>query len=119
MSPGTSPQRKAPASPDEVFAAWDKDNSRSHTITEFRAGMDQLKQSSMVARLGGLFRSADANHNSRLEAGEYATLPLIKRAGKDAPPLSTFDINKDGALDNQEYLRMVEALIRTAETQGG
>jgi Ca2+-binding EF-hand superfamily protein len=119
MSPGTSPQRKAPASPDEVFAAWDKDNSRSLSITEFRAGMEQLKQSSMVARLGGLFRTVDANRNSKLEASEYANLPLIKRAGKDAPPLSTFDINKDGALDNQEYLRMVEALIRTAETQGG
>jgi hypothetical protein len=33
--------------------------------------------------------------------------------------LSAFDSNKDGALDNKEYMLMIGQLVRAAETQGG
>ena len=56
---------------------------------------------------------------SSLEPAEYANLPLIKRAGAAAPPMSTFDTNKSNSLDHQEYLRMIEALVRVADQQGG
>ena len=106
-------------SPDELFASWDKDRNKSLSLEEFRAGIEQGRQASLVARLGALFRTADVNHNGKLEAPEYASLPLIKRAGAEAPTLSAFDANKDGALDSKEYMQMIGQLVRTAETQGG
>ena len=68
---------------------------------------------------GGMFKVADANHDGKLSSAEYANLPLIKRGGPGAPPLSAFDTSKDGALDEKEYLRTIEALVRAAESQGG
>jgi hypothetical protein len=119
--PGARPAAEARGgpSPEELFAAWDRDHNKSLSLDEFRAGVEQGRQASVMARLGALFRSSDANRNGKLEAAEYASLPLIKRAGADAPPLSLFDGNKDGALDNKEYMQMIGQLVKTAEAQGG
>lgn len=120
---GSGPRAASPSggTPDAetIFSSWDRDRNRSLSLEEFKAGWQRAREAQVVARLVGLFRSVDANHNGLLEPAEYANLPLIKRAGAAAPPMSTFDTNKSNSLDNQEYLRMVEALVRTAEAQGG
>jgi hypothetical protein len=120
--PGAAPSGNASRSgpnSDEVFSAWDKDHNRVLSPDEFRAGWDQVRQAAVVSRLAGMFKVADANHDGKLSSAEYANLPLIKRGGPGAPPLSAFDTSKDGALDEKEYLRMIEALVRAAESQGG
>ncbi len=102
-----------------LFNAWDKDHSGSLTMTEFKQGWQDQRRAALVARLGELFRTADANHDKMLQPAEYSNLPLMKRAGADAPPMSTFDSNHNNSLDYQEYMRMVEGLVSQAEAQGG
>ena len=114
---GATPSAGAPDA-ETIFSSWDKDKNRSLSLDEFKAGWQRARESQLVARLANLFRSVDANHNGLLEPAEYASLPLIKRAGSAAPPMSTFDTNNSGSLDHQEYLRMVEALVRMADQQG-
>lgn len=121
--PAASPRPAAStaSAPDAetIFASWDKDKNHSLSLEEFKEGWQRAREAQVVARLVALFRSVDANHDGLLQPAEYANLPLIKRAGASAPPMSTFDTNNSNSLDHQEYLRMVEALVRTAEAQGG
>ena len=77
---------------------------------EFRAGWERAQQALQAeARLRQHFSTVDANKSGALEPAEYATLELVKKAGKDAP-MSRFDANKDGKLQFGEYLRLVQAL---------
>jgi hypothetical protein len=129
INPGASFQGSTPragqtgadAVPDAatIFGSWDTDKNHSLSLDEFKLGWQRAREGQVVARMAGLFRAVDANHDGLLQPAEYANLPLIKRAGSAAPPLSTFDTNKSNSLDKQEYLRMVEALVQMAESQGG
>lgn len=101
-----------PAAPEEIFAAWDKDKNRQLSLAEFKAGVEGARMAEVMARLEQQFLKADVNGSKKLEAGEYAQLPAIKRAGVSAPPFATFDTNKDGGLGPQEFVEMVQFFMR-------
>jgi Ca2+-binding EF-hand superfamily protein len=104
--------RPTAASPEQLFADWDKDSNKQLSFQEFKDGLEEARLTETIARLETQFRSADANRSGALEASEYADLPVIKRAGGGAPPLSAFDANKNMSLDFREYLVMVQAMIK-------
>jgi hypothetical protein len=118
-TPPPGAETRSGPSPEQLFASWDKDRNKSLSLDEFRAGVEMGRQASVITRLGALFRASDVNRNGKLEAAEYASLPLIKRGGANAPTLAVFDANKDGALDNKEYMAMIELLVKSADAQGG
>lgn len=100
------------ASPEQIFAEWDTDKNKQLSLAEFKAGVEKARMQEVMARLEQQFRKADANNNKKLEPAEYAQLPAIKRGGASAPPFATFDKNKDGGLDPQEFLDMVQDFMR-------
>ena len=56
----------------------------------------------------------DADKSGKLEAGEYASLALVKRLGASAPAMGAFDANKDGGLQFPEYLDFIKNASRPA-----
>ena len=109
------PAQGAPAeapSPEQIFGEWDTDKNKQLSLAEFKAGVEKARMAELIARLEQQFRKADTSGNKKLEAAEYAQLPVIKRGGPQAPPLATFDANKDQGIDFQEYLAMVQAFLR-------
>ena len=104
-------QPRAAADPAaEAFKAWDKEQNCQLLREGFRAGWERAQQALQTeARRRQHFSTVDANKGGALEPAEYATLELVKKAGKDAP-MSRFDANKDGKLQFGEYLRLVQAL---------
>ena len=103
------------AAADAMFAAWDKDGNGSVSKEEFRAGYADTRNAMATQRLRVEFQRHDADKSGKLEAGEYAKLALVQRAGKQAPMLSAFDRDKNQGLDFAEYLDFV----RTAAQTGG
>lgn len=109
-SPAAAPQ-ELPA--DAMFRAWDSNKDGSLSKEEFRAGWAGLRQRAAAdaeARLRLQFDRADANDDQGIDANEYKSLLLVRRAGATAPPLSRFDADKDGKLQFPEYLVMVQEL---------
>ena len=100
------------AGADAAFAAWDKDKNGSLSKDEFRAGYDAAIESLAVQRLRVEFQRHDTNHDNRLDAGEYANLALVQRAGKSAPMLSAFDKDKNQSLDFAEYVEFVRVTAK-------
>jgi EF hand len=100
------------ASPDQLFALWDVDKNRSLSITEFKNGWESAREQNIMGRLELQFRAGDKNKSGAIEAAEFANLPLIKRGGPGAPPMSAFDANKDQKLDFKEYLELVSAVLK-------
>lgn len=108
-----TPSLPAPAAPqvDAAFAGWDLDRNGSLSLQEFRNGWLGLRRTrELEMRLHAQFRSVDSNHNEAIDASEYASLLLVKRAGKAAPALSTFDANHDQRLEFGEYLQLVRRM---------
>jgi Ca2+-binding EF-hand superfamily protein len=94
--------------PDATFAAWDKDGNGTLTQDEFRAGWMATRDDLALRRLRTEFARHDADKSGKLEAGEYAQLALVQRAGKSAPTMTAFDKNKDGGLQFAEYIDFVK-----------
>jgi hypothetical protein len=104
MPPRTTPQI------DTTFAAWDSNHNGSLSLDEFRAGATGIRTSMVDRRLHAQFATVDADRNGALDASEYAKLVLVKRMGASAPPLSTFDANRDQRLNFAEYTDLVRRL---------
>ena len=97
-----------------VFTAWDTDKNKSLSLEEFRAGTDRMAQVATVQRLKGNFDRIDRNHDGALDAGEYATLPVVKQGGAKAPALAKTDADKNGRVEFKEYLAMVASLAKSS-----
>ena len=67
------------ASPEEIFAEWDTDKSKQLSVAEFKAGVEKARMQEVLARLEQQFLKADTNKSKKIEPGEYAQLPAIKR----------------------------------------
>jgi hypothetical protein len=106
--------QQGPAGPDAMFAAWDKNHDGMISKDEFRAGYMAARDTMAVQRLHIEFQRRDDNHDGKLQANEYAQMMLVQRAGKNAPPMSAFDADKNQSLDFEEYL---EALKNMAKPQ--
>ena len=100
------------ATPDQLFIAWDKDKNKTLTLEEFKNGWESAREQNIMGRLEYQFRAADKDKSGLIEAAEFANLPLIKRAGSGAPPMSAFDSNKDQKIDFKEYLDLVPAMLK-------
>lgn len=101
---------QSPPQADATFAAWDTDRNNALSQQEFRAGWARMQQTMMANGLRAQFNGVDANRNGAIDANEYGNLFLVKRAGAAAPPLATFDANKDQRLQFEEYTRLVQRL---------
>ena len=82
------------------------------TLDEFKNGWESAREQNILGRLETQFRAADKDKSGLIEAVEFANLPLIKRAGSGAPPMSAFDANRDQKLDFKEYLDLVPAMLK-------
>jgi hypothetical protein len=89
----------APTPADAAFAALDANHDGALSPAEFRAGHAALQRALEVqARLRQQFAVVDADRSGAIEAGEYARMELVRRAGAAAPSLSTFDADRNAAL---------------------
>lgn len=109
---GPSPGDGQAATADQLFTTWDKDKNRMLSLDEFKNGWESAREQNIIGRLEAQFRAADKDKSGVIEASEFASLPLIKRAGSGAPPMSAFDANKDQKLDFKEYLDLVPAMLK-------
>lgn len=120
-----APQGVMPAEPpaDVLFRTWDANKDGVLSKEEFRAGWASVRQRAATnaqARLRTQFDRADANKDQAIDEKEYQGLVLVRRAGANARPLSRYDANKDGKLQFEEYLVMVQDMApRTAAPAGG
>lgn len=98
-----------------LFDALDSNRDQTLTRREFQSGYAGLQRlMAMQARLREQFDALDADRSRAIEAREYPGLELIRRQGKEAPPLADFDANHDRALDFAEYLALVRRLAPAA-----
>ena len=119
----TTPALRAepiPPQVDATFKAWDADGNGALSIGEFRTGYAGLRQAGEnQARLRQQFSTIDGDKNGAIDATEYGNLLLIKNAGAAAPPLSTFDANKNQRLELGEYMALVRRMAaRQTATPG-
>src|SRR6476620_2452972 len=110
-SQAAQPMQATQAGPEELFAHWDKDNNKTLSLEEFKAGIREMQNAAALRALHDNFVAHDTNKNNALDAAEYANLEFIKRSGANAPPLSAFDADKNQSLDFKEYVGMVTALV--------
>ena len=104
-----------------MFKAWDANGDKQLSFAEFRGGWQRMQAAAGIqAALGRQFSALDADHDHAIGAGEYASLSLIRGAGKAAPPLARFDADGNGKLEFAEYVKLVETLApRQARKDGG
>lgn len=112
-----APERPAgqqvPAKPpaDAIFNALDTSKDGTLSRQEFQAGYPGLARVIVLElRLREQFVALDGDRSGTIEAGEYANLELVRRAGKSAPVLTGFDANKNRKLEFAEYVAAVRQL---------
>lgn len=114
--PNANANAPAKPTPEGLFKDWDKDNSKSLSLDEFRNGWAQVSQQiqarQVVAKLHQNFTAMDKNKSGAIEQDEFVNLELIKKAGSKAPMLSAFDADKNGKLEFKEYVSLVETMMR-------
>ncbi|GHC03517.1 EF-hand domain-containing protein [Thermomonas carbonis] len=111
--PAQARQAQDPAA--EAFKAWDKDGNGNLSLVEFRMGWQQVQRvTETQARLRQQFATVDANKNNAIDPAEYGSLMLVRQAGKNAPQMSVFDLDRDGKLAFGEYVKLVQTLAPDA-----
>jgi len=96
---------------DATFRLWDKDRNGALSLQEFRTGWATLRrEGARASRQRAQFDKVDASNNGAIDASEYPNLLLVKRVGASAPPLATFDANRNGRLEFVEYQDLVRRL---------
>lgn len=112
-SPATTPivAEQVPARVSATFTAWDVNKDKVLSEQEFEAGWRNLqREAALEVALRRQFNLVDADKSGAIDASEYKSLLLIKRAGKAAPPLSSFDVNRNQRLEFAEYLGLVHRM---------
>lgn len=104
-----------PARVDATFRAWDADRNGVLSLEEFRQGYAKVATGVRQARLRAQFEAVDANDDGGIDAGEYAAMALVRRAGAAAPALAASDTNKNGRLEFAEYRALVRRLATQAQ----
>jgi len=107
-------QPPAPAGTDAVVNAWDKDGNGMLSKEEFRNGWAATRSALAEQRLRAEFARHDTNKSGKLEVAEYGNLVLVKRAGAKAPAMTTFDRNRNGGLEFEEYIDFIATAARQA-----
>ena len=107
-------QPPPPGGTDAVFTAWDKDGNGMLSKEEFRNGWAATRSALAEQRLRAEFARHDTNKSGKLEVAEYGNLVLVKRAGAKAPAMTTFDRNRNGGLEFDEYIDFISAAARQA-----
>ena len=105
---------------ESIFTRWDTDHSGLLSRDEFAKGWAEqaktARRAAMEAVQEGLreqFQAIDAKDDDTIDASEYPGLMLVRRAGSEAPALATFDANRDGRLQFDEYLQLVRRMAAT------
>jgi Ca2+-binding EF-hand superfamily protein len=111
-APTATTQPQQTAASDAMFARWDKDANKVLSLDEFKAGWQGVQAAMALRKLHDNFVSMDANRNGSLDATEYATLELIRKAGGSAPSMLAFDADKNRALDFREYVALVQSMLK-------
>lgn len=110
-TPTPAATQQVPPEIDAAFKDWDVDRNGSLSLQEFRNGWLMLRRAeAMQARLREQFQKIDVNKNGAIDANEYGNLVLVKQAGTSAPPLASFDANKNQRLEFGEYVELVRRM---------
>lgn len=100
---------------DQMFKAIDKDKNGSISFEEFKAAVvAERRQMLIIEQLQGNFRAADTNKNNTLSAAEFNALPVMAKLPAPKPVFSTYDLNKDQAMDFREFLAFVQQVSKNA-----
>jgi len=110
--PASAPASVAQSEADAAFARWDKNNDKSLSVAEFSAGWPEIQAANTLRTLHANFVAKDADKNGSLGPSEYLRLELVQKAGTSAPPMATFDTDKNQSLDFKEYVGLVGALVK-------
>ena len=110
-----APARAAASPAAQVFAALDTDHDHAVSAREFEAGYAGLQRAiALGLRLREQFDTVDADHSRALDGKEFASMVLVRQAGRAAPMLASFDANGNGTLDFPEYAMAVRKLATPA-----
>ncbi|WP_350016521.1 EF-hand domain-containing protein [Rhodanobacter sp. IGA1.0] len=105
-----------------IFHAVDANKDGALSPQEFAAGYAAVQRlMTLEIRLREQFGRVDADHGGSIDAGEYARLMLVRRAGAAAPPLAAFDADGNGSLNFAEYVVAIRRLaaLRPAPAPAG
>ena len=108
----SAPAAAQTATPEAMFSRWDKDKNNALSQAEFKTGWQEVQANLVLRQLHENFVQMDANKSGSIEVLEYANLELVKKAGASAPPMSTFDLDKNQRLDFKEYVGMVRSMTK-------
>lgn len=106
-----SPQAQPGITQDALFDSWDRNHDKSISRDEFKAGWQQLEATMALRQLHEQFVVRDTSKSDCIDASEYAQLELVKKAGTSAPPLATFDADKNQCLNFKEYVGLIQSLL--------
>lgn len=113
--PGPAPAQNANLEKgiDTMFKAIDTDKNGALSFQEFQtAVIAQRRQAQLIQQLQAKFRSADTDKSGTLNIAEFNKLPAVVNSPNPKPAFTTFDSNKDQAIDFREYLMFVQQVTK-------
>jgi Ca2+-binding EF-hand superfamily protein len=85
--------------------SWDANHDGVYTCDEWKSYMDRL------------FKSADSNHDAKLDPAEFATVQKADATLADAD-FGYFDENRDGKITRTEFVEKESPFILRLDTNG-